>query len=155
MRLGWKVWVLAIVTTFACASYVPAQAAPVKRHVHHRHARLHHGYVGTRRHGHVAYAPRAYPYGRGSGYAELVGDPESGVGFYPLPFRYRVGAWRYHMREASLPPWIRNGVLFAMVADAARYDYFFVTPVNDYKLGVYSPYEGWGTPYFPGWYEGR
>ena len=56
--------------------------------------------------------------GRTGRFVELVGDPDSGLGFYPLPIRYRIGAWRYRV-PPQRPPW-QNPVLFAIAADAAR-----------------------------------
>ena len=54
-------------------------------------------------------------------YTALVGDPGGGAGFYPLPYQYRVGAWRYRMRN-QLPPWINpNPVIAAAQAQAVRY----------------------------------
>ncbi len=144
MRQGRSAWIIAIVATFAFASAAAAQTPS-----HHRRVASH---IHKVRHsGHIGYLPLGAS-GRGSGYRELVGDPESGVGFYPLPYRYRVGAWRYHMREASVPPFIRNGVLYAMTMDRYRYNYWWATPVDSWRYGVYDPYEGVGTPYFGGFY---
>lgn len=145
--IGWSrlAWVIAIAATFAFAS--AASAKP-----RHHHLAKHSRYIHRVRHsGRVGHLPLGAS-GRGRGYVELVGDPQSGLGFHPLPLRYRVGAWRYHMRHRGEPPWIRNGVIYAMMADAARYDYYWPTPVNSYRYGVYSPFDGVGTPYFGGFY---
>ena len=147
MRRGWKTWVVAIATTFAFASNAVA-GAPLqsKRTVHHAKVsgRSHRssirsfvlGGVG------VAYARRTHAVsrGHGRGFAELVGDPDSGLGFYPLPIQYRIGAWRYHVRNWRPPS--QNPVLFAMAADAARYNYYWATPDQAYRYGVYNPYDG-------------
>ncbi len=111
MRRGWKVWVLAIVTTFAFAPAVAAQApSPSKRTVYYRQVsgRLHHNYIRSlgRRGGRVGYA------------RNLVGNPDSGLGFDPLPIKYRIGAWRYRLTHRR--PYWQNPVLFAIAADAAR-----------------------------------
>ena len=81
---------------------------------------------------------------------DLAGDPESGFGFYPLPIRYRIGAWRYRVSHQR-PPW-QNPVLFAIAADAARYNYWIPTDQPSYHYGVFNPYDGVGTPFFAGDY---
>ncbi len=142
MRRGWKVWVLAIVTTFAFAPAVAAQApSPSKRTVYYRQVsgRLHHNYIRSlgRRGGRVGYA------------RNLVGNPDSGLGFDPLPIKYRIGAWRYRLTHRR--PYWQNPVLFAIAADAARYNYWI--PGNqDYVYGFFNPYDGVGTPFFGGYY---
>jgi hypothetical protein len=150
MRRSWKARVLAIVTSFAFVSGAAAQAPlPSTGIVHHGkvsgkyHRSVRHGGIG------VTYAHK-FSRGHGTGFAELVGDPESGLGFYPLPMQYRIGAWRYHVRNWRPPS--QNPVLFAMAADAARYNYFWATPAQAYRYGVYNPYDGVGTPYFAGYY---
>lgn len=130
-------------------------ALPAAAQTHHRtHHAAHVRHYGAHAHFHggsIGYLPPGAS-GRGEGYKELVGDPDSGVGFYPLPTRYRIAAYRYHQREAAIPPYLRNGVLYAMMADQARYWYWNPTPVDSYKYGVYDPFEGVGTPYFAGYY---
>jgi hypothetical protein len=153
MRRGWKVWVLAIVSTFAFASAVAAQApSPSKRSVHHRQVYRHvssthyRSYIrGIGRGGHIFYTT-----GQRGHYIDLAGDPESGFGFYPLPVRYQIGAWRYRVRHQR-PPW-QNPVLFAIAADAARYNYWIPTDQQSYHYGVFNPYDGVGTPFFAGYY---
>lgn len=135
---GWAFALLVTAASFGLISAAAAQTPP-----HHK-ATHHHG-------GHIGYlAPGASE--RGPGYQQLVGDPDAGVGFYPLPERYREGAWRYHMREASVPPFIRNGVLYAMTMDRYRYGYWWATPADSWRYGVEDPYAGVGTPYFAGFY---
>jgi hypothetical protein len=154
MRWGWKAGVLAIVTAFACASAAAAQAhSPSKRAVYHRHASgmLHHSYIRSIGYGSRLYGLRARGAfgGRRTRFFALVGDPDSGLGFYPLPIRYRIGAWRYRVRHQR-PPW-QNPVLFAIAADTARYNYW--VPANQgYRYGVFDPVEGVGTPFFGGYY---
>jgi hypothetical protein len=153
MRRGWKVWVLAIVSTFAYTSVVSAQVQSRKSvHSHYRqeshrqvsgpHYRTTLRSIGPR--GHI------YTTGRRGHYIDLAGDPESGYGFYPLPVRYRIGAWRYRVSHQR-PPW-QNPVLFAIAADAARYNYWIPTDQQSYHSGVFNPYDGVGTPFFAGWY---
>ncbi|HXW71233.1 MAG TPA: hypothetical protein VEK34_07335 [Methylocella sp.] len=86
--------------------------------------------------------------GRKGHVIDLVGDEDSGWGFYPLPVRYRIGAARYHARPR---PYWQNPVLFAIAADAARYDYL-VPGADDYRYGVFNPFDGVGSPFFGGYY---
>ncbi|MFZ0496945.1 MAG: hypothetical protein WBE80_04730 [Methylocella sp.] len=154
MRRGWKAWFLAIVATFGFAPGAAAQAhSPSKRAVYHRHVSgtLHRNYIRGIGYGSRLYGLRAHRVlrGRTGHFAALVGDPGSGLGFYPLPIRYRIGAWRYRVRHQR-PPW-QNPVLFAIAADAARYNYWI--PGNrDYVYGVFNPYDGVGTPFSGGYY---
>jgi hypothetical protein len=142
--------IVAAAATLAIAAPAAAQPVHHKHHAYHHTAYSHTSY-GHHHHGRLTYVPRGTSE-RGSGYVELVGDPDSGVGFYPLPYHVRVGAWRYAMRHRA-PPWIENGVLYAEMADAARYPYaYWTTPANSYRYGVYDPYAGSGTPYFAGYY---
>jgi len=137
---GWLIALVAIAATLGWMSATAAQTNTHHKATHH----IHHG-------GNIGYLPEGAS-GRGPGYKELVGDPDAGVGFYPLPERYRIGAWRYHMREASVPPFIRNGVLYAMTMDRYRYGYWWATPADSWRYGVEDPYAGVGTPYFAGFY---
>jgi len=142
MRLSWKAGVLAIVTIFAVTAET-AQAAP--RH-HHRYVggMYRHGFVGAIQPG-VVYGPRGH-------YVALVGDPDGGVGFYPLPYQYRVGAWRWRLRNAP-PPWAVPPVIAAAQAQAVRYYGFgYPTAAEAYQYGVYNPIDGVGTPFFAGYY---
>lgn len=147
-----RIIAIAAAAVFAAAGLCAtgASAATSAHHKHHHKSHLYrHG--GHFRGSHLGYLPYGAS-GRGPGYKELVGDPDSGVGFYPLPERYRIGAWRYHMRQAAVPPWIRNGVLYAMTMDAYRYNYAWADPVNAWRYGVYDPFAGVGTPYSGGFY---
>jgi hypothetical protein len=154
MHRGWKAWVFAIVTAFISTFAAAVQAhSPSKRAVYYRHASgmLHHSYIRSIGYGSSLYGRRAHRVfgGRRTRFAALVGDPDSGLGFYPLPTRYRIGAWRYHLRNRR-PPW-QNPVLFAISADAARYNYW--VPANEgYRFGVFNPVDGVGTPFFGGYY---
>src|SRR6202047_3414846 len=152
MRRGWKAWVLAIVTAFGFASAAQAHS-PSKRAVYHRQVNgtLHRSFIRSIGYGSRLYGLRANRGLRGGKgrFVALVGDPDSGLGFYPLPIRYRIGAWRYRLRHQR-PPW-QNPVLFAIAADAARYNYW--VPANEgYRYGVFNPVDGVGTPFFGGYY---
>ena len=154
MHRGWKAWVFAIVATFAFAPGAAAQAhSPSKRTLHYRHVggTLHRSYIRSIGYGNKLYGLRAHRVlrGRTGHFVALVGDPDSGLGFYPLPIKYRIGAWRYRVRHQR-PPW-QNPVLFAIAADAARYNYW--VPANQgYRYGVFNPVDGVGTPFFGGYY---
>lgn len=154
MQWDWKAWVLVIAATFA---YVPALAAktpaPSSRAVTYRHAgaTVHRTYIRSLGPRESLRALRAHGLrGRGTGFADLVGDPESGYGFYPLPVRYRIGARRYRLTHRQ--PYWHNPVLFAIAADAARYNDWI--PANQgYRYGVFNPNDGVGTPFFGGYYS--
>jgi hypothetical protein len=136
MRALIKKTTLAIIAAFALAS--PLQAAE------HRAAHNHAAIKGSA----VLYAHGRALHGRArSGhFADLVGDPDSGVGFYPLPWVYRVGAWRAHQRQAYNS---YSAVRFAIMSQA-MYSYAF--PYNDNRPSVYNPFDGYGTPFFAGYY---
>jgi hypothetical protein len=153
--MGWQIGVLAIVTTFAFASDAVARTpSPSKRTVHHGQVSgTHHPgdvYRGYR--GGLVYAPGAQGTGNGrrAHFADLVGDPESGYGFYPLPLEYRIGAWRYRLRHPRA--WWENPVYFAVAADAARYN-DWIPADQGYRYGVFNPIDGVGTPFFGGYYR--
>src|ERR1700691_4742841 len=137
-----KAGALGLLATFASATVADAQSS---RASHHRHAALPGGYVGAMRSGTV-YSSQGH-------YTALVGDPGGGAGFYPLPYQYRVGAWRYRMRN-QLPPWINpNPVIAAAQAQAVRYyGWGDPTPADSYRSGVYNPIDGVGSPFFAGYY---
>jgi hypothetical protein len=153
MCRGWNLSIVTIVAMFALTSQAAAQArSPVDQSAQYRkaHAQRHpygHPPIG------LAYAAGRHgvPHGHGHHYADLVGDPGSGLGFYPLPLKYRIGAWRYRLRNTP-PPW-DNPVLLAVAADAARYRYDLIPAAgHEYRYGVFSPYDGVGTPFFAGYY---
>ncbi len=140
MYRGWTAGVLAIVVTLAYATGAAAQQSKAS---HHWHRMVYGGYVG-------AIQPGAVYTSRGH-YTALVGDPGGGLGFYPLPYQYRVGAWRYHMRNWR-PPW-DNPVIQAAQAQAVRYyGWGDPTPADSYRYGVYNPIDGVGSPFFAGFY---
>ncbi|HMF05956.1 MAG TPA: hypothetical protein VKE72_02960 [Methylocella sp.] len=150
MRRGCKAGVFAIISAVAFAS-AAAPPANAKAHHHYRQTKVFRTYIRGLGHGGIVYAGRVRwaPQVRGLGYVNLVGDPESGLGFYALPLKYRIGAWRY--RASHRHPWWHNPVLFAIGADAARYNYW-IPGNHDYAYGVFNPYDGVGTPFFGGYY---
>lgn len=150
MRGACKACVLAIVTVLALASDGAAKApAPSKGSMHERRVMLPRSYIRSFRRGEWRGLSARRAHGRGNHFVALVGDPDSGLGFYPLPVRYRLGAWRY--RLAHRRPYWQNPVLFAIAADAARYNDWI--PANQgYRYGVFDPVEGVGTPFFGGYY---
>ncbi|HLH12006.1 MAG TPA: hypothetical protein VKV77_09025 [Methylovirgula sp.] len=135
------------ILAFLALSALAAQAQAATRH-HVYYGKRHGSYVGSLPIGH--YAERyVYPK-RGRGYAALVGDPDSGLGFYPLPYKYRVGAWRYRVRNTP-PPWA-NPVIQAAQAQAVRSWWDIPTAADSYRYGVYNPIDGVGSPFFAGYY---
>ncbi len=140
MARGWTA-VFAILGSLALLGSAAAHPRAIHRHAQHL------GVVGVIKPGRV-YSARGH-------YAALVGDPGGGLGFYPLPYRVRVGAWRYRMRSvASLPPWVNpNPVTAAAQAQAVRYwGWGDPTPADSYHYGVYNPIDGVGSPFFAGYY---
>lgn len=152
----WKTGGLAVAALVAFNfTAVAHESPPPAKTLQHRHAGgAIHGAPARRaaqRGAHISFGvpARGVWRGHGTGFADLVGDPESGLGFYPLPVRYRIGARRYRLSHQR-PPW-QNPIYFAMMADAARYTYWL--PANrEYAYGIYNPYDGVGTPFFPGYY---
>ena len=144
MRKGWATLIFAGAMALAFSS---AGADAATKHHHNRHHASHHGMgmsVGVMQPGHV--------YSKYGHYSELVGDPHGGVGFYPLPYQYRVGAWRYHMRHAP-PPWAVPPVIAAARDQAVEtYSWEMPTPDDAYSYGVYNPVDGVGSPFFAGYY---
>ncbi len=121
-------------------------------------ARLYTGrssYHGKSGHLGFAHAGSGVSYGHGRFYADLVGDRESGLGFYPLPAGVRAGAERYRWTHQYRGPYgYGNPVQQAVVDDAVRsWAWTPTSAVNGYRYGVYDPIEGVGTPFFAGYYS--
>jgi hypothetical protein len=146
MRSSRQAWVVAIAATLWGATLWGAHAQPRSAHP------LSTGRSVWHRGGRLVYAPQAHRFARSHGgrFADLVGDPDSGLGFYALPLPYRIGAWRYRLRNEA-PPW-QNPVRFAIAADAARYNYWLPVANAGYRYGVFNPIDGVGTPFFAGYY---
>jgi hypothetical protein len=144
MRKGWASYIFAGALAFAFGS-TGAEAASK----HHHHAQTH--YSSYRNVGgmSVGVMEPGKVYSKYGHYTELAGDPHSGLGFYPLPYQYRVGAWRYHMRHAPpIPPVIQA----ARDQAVESYSWEMPTPDDAYAYGVYNPVDGVGSPFFAGYY---
>jgi len=137
MRCPKQTTTLAIIAAFALLG---APALALEHRAAHRGASVR-GPAVMYAHGRVLHG-RA----RAGHYADLVGDPDSGLGFYPLPWVYRVGAWRARQRQAFNA---YNDIRFAIMSQAI---YSYVFPYNDNRPGVFNPYDGYGTPFFAGYY---
>jgi hypothetical protein len=112
-------------------------------------------YRGIR--GRVGFAPAGYHVAKrhGRGYVDLVGDRESGYGFYPLPEPFRAGAARYRYRLAHryYGPY-GNPLQQAVIDDAVRsWSWAPASAVYGYRYGVFDPIDGVGTPFFAGYYS--
>lgn len=146
MRRSWTASILAIVTVLASVSGADARATSQPKA-----APIHEGntvHPRTTIRGHVAYAPASTRHK--AHFIDLVGDPDSGYGFYPLPVQYRIGAWRYRQRY-QVPPWL-NPLYSTIAADAIRTPGWI--PANaGYRYGVFNPIDGVGTPFFAGYYR--
>lgn len=117
---------------------------------------------GTRashRHAHSGNASVRYAAGEGrrhhargsSGFTDLSQDSESGAGFYPLPTQYRIGAAQERQRRAIQ---YRDAIGTAMASEAIGYDFdqgFGFVNTNSH--GVFDPVDGYGTPFFAGYYN--
>lgn len=161
MRRVWTVPCLWFVAALAIASGAAAKApSPAQRTAAAAEASSAHDRGALHRPRHVrarvAYAPRAYSpprafavtRGRRPGLADLVGDPYSGYGFYPLPPEVQVAAARYRFMHRRF--WWQNPVLSAVAADAVRFPCYI--PANQaYRCGVFNPIDGVGTPFFAGY----
>jgi hypothetical protein len=154
MRFRDTAWALAIVVAgFACAA--AASASPKTKHVdaHRSHfsgagQRLGVNHADGRLRGRITSGKRS------SQFVALVGDQGSGVGFYPLPWQYRAGAWRERQRRAMEAS---DAIHYAVASEAIGYDYLF--PGGEgYGLthhhGIFNPVDGYGTPFFAGYYGG-
>jgi hypothetical protein len=142
-------WVSFVLASTALAfAFAPAGAEAASKHRHNAHY-SHYRNVGGMS---VGVIEPGHVYSKYGHYQELVGDPHDGLGFYPLPYQYRAGAWRYHMRNAP-PPWAVPPVIAAARDQAVRtYGWVMPGPDNAYSYGVYNPLDGVGTPFFAGYY---
>lgn len=98
---------------------------------------------------HLGYAPgdeagkRAPRPGR---LASLVGDRDSGLGFYPLPAQFRAGG-----RPGRRPG---DAIRYAVETEAGVNNYGLVGDYSRERHGhtVFNPVDGYGTPFFAGYY---
>lgn len=132
---------LAIAASVLLIFAAPSKASEHVRGYNARHERRIAGTALVYAHGRVAHGRQ-----RGGHFAELVGDPDSGLGFYPLPWVYRAGAWRERQRHAYNA---YNDIRFAIMSQAI---YSYAWPYDDRRPGVFNPYDGYGTPFFAGYY---
>jgi hypothetical protein len=140
MRPIWQAGIVATAVALVCASTVAGgQAAPLK---HRRAHVMHEG---------VAFAPGTLrsSHGRGHHYADLVGDPDSGYGFYPLPPAIRAAAWRYKVTH-RVPPW-QDPLYVAVASTAAGYHSYGPGSFSN-AHSMFDPIDGVGTPFFAGYY---
>jgi len=144
---------LAVIATLAFASAAVAESAASSKHGARR---AHVGSAGARHAASGKRAPgraRLTTLGDSAHFAPLVGDPESGLGFYPLPWHIRVAAWRFQRQRA-----MRSAdAIRAAVASTAIYSYGFPGYYGysfGHHAGVFNPIDGYGTPFFGGYYSG-
>jgi hypothetical protein len=101
----------------------------------------------------VSYAPYTHHGVRHSGSQRLVSDgPGTGFGFNHSPLPYRVGAWNHRMRQAE-------ATHEAVDIDAATSGGYYGFPGDSVygagrraAYGVFNGADGYGSPYFAGWY---
>jgi hypothetical protein len=144
MRFQMAITALAVLA--ACADAAPSSASEHSRAAHPRVYRA----ITDRGSAAVTYAHRPPQRGHGprsAHFAELVGDPDSGLGFYPLPWVYRAAAWRERQRRAYSST---NAVRFAIMSTALYSTAWW--PYYGAHRGVFNPYDGYGTPFFAGYY---
>lgn len=133
---------------FGGAASAPASASSKQTGVHRAHARS----VGAKP-APVRQRARLTTFGNSPRFVALVGDKDSGLGFYPLPWHYRVAAWRWKQKRA----WESAEALRAAVASTAIYSYGYGFPgayTFGHRHGVFNPVDGYGTPFFAGYYSG-
>jgi hypothetical protein len=144
------------VTMIAALAFVSAGAGPAS--AHSKHVGRHRAHARTLNpearyvSGHVR--ARLTSMRRPSHYAALVGDSGSGLGFYPLPWRYRIGAWRYRQRRAmQTADAMRAAIASTAIYSNAYYPFGYGYGFGHHH-GVFNPIDGVGTPFFAGYYGG-
>ena len=147
MRFGKTAAALTIAATLASVYAVPAQAA-AKHGVHHKtlaqirgnHMSLRFAdpsMMGARGHGH-----------HGTGMAALVGDRDSGLGFYNPPAQYRAGARLAKSRQG-------DAIRYAIGSEMGNGYYYGIGGEDDGARNhhaMFNPVDGYGTPFFAGYY---
>jgi len=95
---------------------------------------------------------RRYAAGRRHGrYVALVGDPDSGFGFYPLPGQGHAASGPTRGRPWGPFPRL-DPLQIAIATNTARFESW--VPANEgYRYGVFNPIDGVGTPFFAGYYS--
>lgn len=145
MRFGKTVAALTVVATLASA-VVSAQAA-TKHGVHHKTIAQIRG-----RHMSLRFAspargtsPRSH---HGSGMSALVGDRDSGLGFYNLPAQYRAGARLAKSRQG-------DAIRYAIGSEMGNGYYYGIGGEDSgesHHHAMFNPVDGYGTPFFAGYY---
>ena len=110
-------------------------------------SRHHHAAAG------VSYAPYSHRAARHAGGQQLVSDgPGTGFGFSHSPLPYRVGAWRHRERQA-------DATHEAVEDDALTSGGYYGFPGDSVygaggraAYGVFNGADGYGSPYFAGYY---
>lgn len=121
------------------ASAAAQEQPQVSSHGHsHRHARV------------TAGAPGAA--GQSSGWVDLSQDSASGAGFYPLPPQYRNGAVQTRQQRAI--EYANNPIRSAIASEEIGYD-FDEGYAFGHGHGIFDPDDGYGTPFFAGYYNNR
>ena len=145
MRFGKATVALAAMAVIASAT-LPSNAA-TRRHVHKATLKqIGHGHMSLR------FASRSMETARhsrhGTGMAPLVGDRESGLGFYNLPAQYRAGARLARSRQG-------DAIRYAIGAEMGN-GYFYGLGGEDYgenhHHAMFNPVDGYGTPFYAGFY---
>ncbi|WP_139223626.1 hypothetical protein [Methylocapsa palsarum] len=90
--------------------------------------------------------------GQSSGWVDLSQDSASGAGFYPLPPQYRNGALQTRQRRAL--EYANNPIRSAIASEEIGYD-FDEGYAFGHGHGVFDPDDGYGTPFFAGYYNNR
>jgi hypothetical protein len=118
-----------------------ASAAPAHHvtgaHLRFAHIGLHYARGGSR-HGH-GYHHQAH-------LAALVGNRESGLGFYPPTGPYYPHAWRR---------WQQRNAIRDAVDSQAVYGYYGIGggyPGERHAHNMFNPIDGYGSPFFAGYY---
>jgi hypothetical protein len=123
-------------------SIAAVRAQPAAMHgASHKHARLTAGAPGARGGA-----------GQSSGWVDLSQDSASGAGFYPLPQQYRNGALQTRQRRAL--QYANNPIRAAIASEEIGYD-FDEGYAFGHGHGVFDPDDGYGTPFFAGYYNNR
>jgi hypothetical protein len=127
---------------FVIAAPVLATAAPshhaARAHLRFAHTGLHYAHGGDLR--------RQSGHHHGTHLAALVGDRESGLGFYPPVGPYYPHAWRQ---------WRQRNAVRDAIDSQAVYGYYGIGGGYDgerHAHNMFNPVDGYGSPFFAGYY---
>jgi hypothetical protein len=142
---------LAVIAALAFFGAAPVASAS-SRHVgaHRAHVKAARGGVVGVRYSSGRMRGRLTAVRRPSHFVALVGDPESGLGFDPLPWQYRIGAWRWRQRHAIESA---NAIGVAIASTAIYNHAYWGGYGYGHHHGVFDPFDGVGTPFFGGYYR--